>query len=105
MNNKIKTYRDLIVWQKSMALVTNLYFSTKNFPQHEQFSLTSQIRRFCISIPSNIAEGYGRNSKNDYIRFLNITMGSLFEFQTQLEVATNLEYLSPDNYKILYDQS
>ena len=69
----MRTYRELIVWQKSMKLVTAIYQVSKNFPQEEKFGLTSQICRSAISIPSNIAEGYGRNSLNDYIRFLNIS--------------------------------
>ena len=92
-SSKIKTYRDLIIWQKSMSLVTEIYKVTKSFPKDETYSLISQMRRCAISIPSNIAEGYGRKSTSDYIRFLNITMGSLYELQTQLEISLNLRYL------------
>lgn len=92
----IRNYRDLIVWQKSMKLVTDIYKISKEFPKEELFGLTSQIRRAAISIPSNIAEGYGRNSTGDYKRFLTISVGSLYEFQTQLEISYNLEYISKE---------
>ena len=89
----MKTYRDLIVWQKSMVLVTEVYKISKEFPNDETYGLTSQIRRCAVSIPSNIAEGYGRNSTNDYIHFLRIATGSLYELQTQMEIALNLHYI------------
>ncbi|MBN2588405.1 MAG: four helix bundle protein [Sedimentisphaerales bacterium] len=103
--SKIKTYRDLIVWQKSMSLVTEIYKITKSFPKDEIYSLISQMRRCAISIPSNIAEGYGRNSTNDYIRFLNITMGSLYELQTQLEISLNLRYLKEETFNRFFELS
>jgi four helix bundle protein len=89
----MKTYRDLIVWQKAMSLVTFVYKATANFPQQEQYGLTSQMRRAAVSIPSNIAEGYGRFSKNEFCRFLEIAKGSLLELQTQMEIASNLDYV------------
>lgn len=89
----IQTYRDLIVWQKSKQLVTTVYELTKDFPSSEIYGLTSQIRRSSISVPSNIAEGYGRKSNQDFARFLQISKGSLFELQTQMEIAKNLAYL------------
>jgi four helix bundle protein len=91
---QIKTYRDLIVWQKAMDMVTLVYEVTRKFPKEEMYLLTSQIRGSTVSIPSNIAEGYGRNSKNDYLRFLQIAAGSLYEMQTQLEISFRLSYLS-----------
>ena len=93
----MNSYRDLIVWQKAMILVTQIYKLTRKFPDDEKFGLTSQIKRSAVSIPSNIAEGYGRNYRKDYIRFLQISRGSLFEYQTQLEIAVNLEFLTKDN--------
>ncbi|MGG9971057.1 four helix bundle protein [Ferruginibacter sp. SUN002] len=66
---------------------------SKSFPTDEKFGLTNQIRRCSVSIPSNIAEGYGRNSTNDYKRFLQISLGSLYELQTQIEIANNLKYI------------
>jgi four helix bundle protein len=103
--NPINTYRDLIVWQKAMSLVTSIYGKTTTFPKHELYGLTSQIRRCSISIPSNIAEGYGRNSTGDYIRFLQIALGSLYELQTQTEISFNLVYLSKDDFEELYQQN
>ncbi len=88
------TYRDLIVWQKSMGLVTEIYRFSQDFPQSEVFGLSAQLRRSAVSIPSNIAEGYGRNSTQEYLRFLRISCGSLYELQTQLESAANLEYFT-----------
>lgn len=90
----MKSYRDLIVWQKGMTLVVDIYKITKYFPDEEKFGLTSQIRRCVVSIPSNIAEGYGRNYTKDYVRFLQIARGSLFECQTQLEIAVNLNFIN-----------
>ena len=101
----MKTYRDLIVWQKAMKLVTEIYRHTKSFPEDERFGLTSQLRRCSISIPSNVAEGYGRNSTQDYIRYLRIANGSLFELQTQLEIALNLGFLSDESFSILFESS
>jgi four helix bundle protein len=86
------SYRDLIVWQKSMQLVKEVYIETKNFPKEEMYGLVSQIRRCAISIPSNIAEGRGRNSDKEFIRFLQISLGSVYELQTQLELSLQLNY-------------
>lgn len=88
-----------------MALVTNVYQATQNFPREEAFGLTSQIRRSAVSIPSNISEGYGRNSDTELSRFLHITIGSLFELQTQLEIARNVGYLNQELFVKIYDDS
>ncbi len=101
----IRTFRDLKVWQKGMALVNRVYNATNYFPDNEKYSLTSQLRRSAISIPSNIAEGYGRRSTGDYIRFLNIAIGSLYEVQTQIEIALNLDYMKKEWFDILYEDS
>jgi len=76
-----------------MILVVDVYKLSKSFPDDERFGLTSQLRRCVVSIPSNIAEGYGRNYTKDYVRFLQIARGSLYECQTQIEISVNLEYL------------
>lgn len=89
----MKSYRDLIVWQKSVKMVTLVYTVLKTFPNDEKFGLTSQLKRSAVSIPSNIAEGYGRNYTKDYCRFLQIARGSLYEMQTQLEIAINLGFI------------
>lgn len=90
---EIKSYKDLIVWQKSIDLVKEIYLSTKPFPREEQYGLTNQMRRCAVSISSNIAEGYGRNATGDYKRFLQIAVGSLYELQTQIEISFRLKYL------------
>lgn len=101
----MKSYRDLIVWQKSIKMVTKVYSITKSFPKEELYGLVSQIRRCSVSIPSNIVEGYSRRSTNDYLRFLQITIGSLYEMQTQLEISLNLDYISKQIFKEVYEQS
>lgn len=101
----MKTFRDLLIWQKAMDLVTNCYFILSDFPKDEQFGLTAQIKRCLISIPSNISEGFGRRTNKDYYRFLTISLGSLFEFQTQIEIAYNLKYISLENFNTLYERS
>ncbi len=99
------TYRKLSIWQKSMSLVTEIYSDVKIFPSDELFALTSQIKRSAVSIPSNIAEGYGRTGTKDYLRFLNIALSSLFELQTQLEIAYNLKFLKENNFNKLYENT
>ncbi len=101
----MSTFKDLLIWLKAMNLVTKIYQTTQLFPKDEQFGLTSQIRRSSISIPSNIAEGFGRQGKNDYLKFLNISLSSLFEMQTQIEIAKNINYLNETDFSILYEDS
>ncbi len=86
------SYRDLIVWQTSMVLVKEVYLLTQCFPKEEIYGLTSQIRRCSVSIPSNIAEGKGRGSNKEFVRFLQISLGSLYELETQLELSVNIGY-------------
>lgn len=87
------SYRDLLVWQKSMNLTKQIYVLTNLFPKEETYGLTSQIRRCAVSIPSNIAEGKRRNSDKEFVRFLQISLGSLYELQTQLELAVSFNYV------------
>ena len=101
----IKTFRDLIVWQKFVDLVTQIYQASGNFPKSEFYGLISQLRRSAVSIPSNIAEGYGRRSTGNYVRFLQIFVGSLYELQTQLEIAKKLEYLTEFEFNGLYENT
>lgn len=89
-----RSYKDLVVWQKSMDLVTTAYRLTAKFPKDELFGLTSQARRAAVSIPSNIAEGQARLSEKEFRHFLGNARGSLMELETQLQVAENLGYLS-----------
>jgi four helix bundle protein len=89
-----QSYRDLLVWQKALNLVTKIYQNTQKFPKEEIYGLTSQIRRAAVSIPSNIAEGKGRNSKGEFSQFLGHARGSLYELETQVLIAQNLNYLN-----------
>jgi four helix bundle protein len=89
----MESFRELIVWQKGMQMVSKVYAMTCGFPKEEIFGLTLQIRRCAVSIPSNIAEGYGRHHTLEYVRFLQIARGSLNELITQFEIAVNLGYL------------
>ena len=91
--SEIKSYKDLLIWQKGMELTQKTYELTKTFPSEEIYGLTSQIRRSSVSIPSNITEGYGRNSNKNFVHYLNISKGSLFELETQLLIAKNLGYI------------
>ena len=93
----MEDYRNLVVWQKSMDLVKQVYALTRLLPKEEIFALSNQIRRAVVSIPSNIAEGYGRHSRNDYLRFLNIARGSKNEVETQLQICLMLDYLKPED--------
>jgi len=89
-------HKELDVWKKTIDLVTDIYKITKGFPDEEKFTLTSQLRRSAISIPSNIAEGAGRRSDKEFIQFLYIALGSAAETETQLIIASNINYLKED---------
>ncbi len=93
----MQTYKDLIVWQKSITLVTDLYKLTEKFPKTEIFGLISQIRRAAVSIPANIAEGYARKHKAEYIQFLRIAFASGAELETHLLIARNLNFVKDTN--------
>ena len=99
----VESYKDLIVWQKSMMLVKEVYALLKLLPKEEQYALADQMRRAVVSIPSNIAEGYGRNSTNDYVRFLNIARGSKYELETQLHICVMLKYITEEQSKPVFD--
>ena len=90
---KSSNYKELRVWQKSMDLTTKIYNLVKLLPKEETYALSDQMRRAAISIPSNIAEGQGRNSEKEYINFLSIARGSLWELETQLEICVRLGYV------------
>lgn len=98
------SYRDLVAWQKAMELVTALYRASAAFPKSEMYGLTSQIKRAAGSVPSNIAEGKGRDSKKEFVMFLYRARGSLYEVQTQVEIARNLEYISQELFASLNEQ-
>jgi four helix bundle protein len=101
----LKQYRELIVWQKAVSFVESIYRATENFPQKEIYGLTSQIRRAAISIPSNIAEGQGRNTTRDFLHFLSIAQGSLMEVETQITIAERLGYLEKQQESNLLELS
>jgi four helix bundle protein len=90
----VQHYRELIAWQKAMDFAEAVYSATRAFPREEQFGLTNQVRRAVVSVASNIAEGQGRGSTPDFVRFLNISTGSLQEAETQLLLAERFEYLN-----------
>ena len=95
-------YRDLIVWQKAMDLVTAVYEATAGWPREEQFGgLTSQVRRAAVSVPSNIAEGHGRTGPREFAHHVSIAFGSLCELETQLLIAERLDYLDAEASKPL----
>ena len=92
----ILSYKDLLIWQKGIKIVILVYQLVKSFPKEEIYALTSQLKRASVSIPSNIAEGYGRNSDKSFSHFLDISRGSLFEIETQLIIAKELGFISDD---------
>ena len=101
---KIRSFRDLIVWQKSIDFSVNIYEVTKEFPREERYGLTSQIQRAAVSIPSNIAEGQARNTQGTFRNHLNIALGSAAEVETQLTIALKIGYLKkPMHKKLLAD--
>ena len=99
----VTTYKDLILWQKAMELVKLTYLLIRKLPKEETYALSDQMRRAAISIPSNIAEGNGRKSKTEYIRFLDISRGSLFELETQLNIGVMLEFFNDNDVKEIFD--
>jgi len=98
MSEGIKTYRDLIVWQKSIDLVKQIYILCKILPDSEKFGLISQMQRAAVSVPANIAEGWGRETRNNYINFLRVAKGSLAELETLSLIASELGYFEQNVY-------
>jgi four helix bundle protein len=88
--NSIKSYQDLIIWRKSMELARKIYLATQLFPKSEVFGITMQMRRAAVSISSNIAEGQGRNTKGEFVQFLGIAKGSLYELESQIILSEEL---------------
>lgn len=97
----IQTFQDIVAWQKSHELVLEVYRITETYPKHEIFGLVSQSRRCAVSVPSNIAEGYRRNGKNDSLHFYNIAQSSLEELKYQILLAKDLKYISETENKKL----
>ena len=92
---RTQSHRDLLVWQRAIELCVAVYAATESFPRTEIYGLTNQLRRACVSIPSNIAEGYGRLSRDQYRHFLGIAQGSNLELQTQLTIGRRLGFGEP----------
>ncbi len=97
-SGRLKSYKELRVWQLAMTLVEDTYTLTKTFPRDEQFGLSSQLRRAAVSIPSTIAEGYTRANRKEYLHYLAMAQASLAELDTQLEIAQRLKYLEKPSY-------
>jgi four helix bundle protein len=100
----VRSYRDLVVWQKGIALVKSIYMLSAKFPHSEVYALSSQLRRAAISVPSNIAEGHARQHTGEYRQFLYVALGSLAEVETQTCIAKELNYLSAEEYDTLLKQ-
>ncbi len=103
--SKGQSYRELIAWQKAMKLVTDVYKIAETFPKVEVFGLASQLKRAIVSVPSNIAEGQGRDSTKEFIHHLSISYGSLMESETQIQIASNLGYISQLEADRVIDQA
>jgi four helix bundle protein len=95
-------YHELKIWQESRNLVKQVYLLTASFPKEEIYGLTSQIRRAAVSIPSNIAEGTGRNSDKEFLRYLEFALGSLFELETQIILACDLNFIQSTDFEIIH---
>jgi four helix bundle protein len=104
MANEVRSYKDLVAWQKSMDLVTAVYRASQGFPKEEIFGLVSQIRRSAVSVPSNIAEGHARTSRKEFQYFLSNAGGSLAELETQLTIAHQLAYIDETGINQLLDR-
>jgi four helix bundle protein len=100
-----ESFRDLIAWQKGMALITGVYRATESFPTRERYGLVDQLCRAVVAIPSDIAEGRGRLSKKEFLQMVARARGSSYEVQTQLEAAFNLGYLPPDRFEALLEKA
>ena len=100
-----KRYQDLIVWQKAMELSKAIYNVTKSFPDDERFGLTSQLRRASVSVPSNIAEGQGRLTPGEFKQFLGHARGSVFEVETQIQLAAELDYITQPQVEELLERT
>ena len=104
--DEIRSYQDLRAWQTGRVLVKAIYEATAAFPPDERFGLTAQVRRAAVSVPSNVAEGYGRGTRKDYIHFIQTARGSLYEMETQVILADDIGFFSaPDVPRTLLMQS
>ncbi len=104
MNKRVQSYRDLVIWQKGIELVKEVYKQTKKFPNHETFGLVSQMQRSAVSIPSNIAEGQTRQHTGEFRQFLYVALSSASELDTQTIIAHELDYITADEVKNIENQ-
>jgi four helix bundle protein len=104
-STKIKNFRDLKIWQRGVQLVEDIYQTTKSFPKEEVYGLTGQLRRAAVSIPSNIAEGFGRFHNKEYAQFLFTALGSCSEVITQLTIAQRLGFIKNNNFENLIGEA
>ena len=105
MDKELKAFRKLLVWQRAHELTLMIYKAGEKFPKHEIFGLTSQIRRAAVSVEANIAEAYALGTAPNYLRHLNISVGSLAETESHIEIARDLEYLSDSTYEKLTEKA
>ncbi|KKD34881.1 MAG: four helix bundle protein [Limnoraphis robusta] len=101
--SEIKDFQDLIIWQKGMDIAEKCYYLTQSFPKEELYGMVQQVRRSSASIPANIAEGYGRRSSGDYVRFLNISQGSINELQTHLILCQRVGLFNAKDIELILD--
>ena len=101
----VKSYRDLVVWQRAMDVVARVYRLTATMPQHERYGLSSQVQRSAVSVPSNIAEGHARQSTREYLYHLSVAIGSTAELETQLMIVERLGYATPESMAPLISET
>jgi four helix bundle protein len=99
--NNINSYKDLKIWQKGIELVELIYKITISFPKNEQYGITSQIKRSSVSVPSNIAEGWGRGYNSNFLQFIKIARGSLYELEAQIIIAYKIQLISEEDFEII----
>jgi len=100
---KLTSFRQLIVWQKGIELATKIYKTTEQFPKSEIFGIRNQMRRASVSVPSNIAEGRERGTRKDFVQFLRISLGSIAELETQIEISKNVGFIVKNDYENIID--
>jgi four helix bundle protein len=105
VHSAVRRYRDLVAWQQAMELVVDAYRLSDTFPRDEKYGLVQQLRRAAVSVPSNIAEGHGREHLGDYLRHLSIANGSLMELETQVLIAGRMKYVTNDDEKCVLVRS
>ncbi len=100
----MRDFRKLEIWQQSLGFAKKIYSTTENFPSHEKYGITSQMNRSAVSIPSNIAEGCSRKTASEFLRVLEISLGSAFELETQIEICLQINYINQKEYTSLIEE-